>query len=410
MNQRIISLVIGLLTLAPFQMIAQNRLANTVFGLEMIQPNDWGLYGQTAFDRNRNQCGYIFFLPRDSEPTSEWDNSLSIIGRADGFVNSREGVLQSEKQRLSEKFDDLIVINESKRHLLTQATINGASYQIFTLSNYQHGIGYIASFSFRSNTEVIDTNVVKSFFESIKFFKPVPEYEDIDEEIAVTPEDPTLFFKKAKRRFGFYDLKGSIQDLNQAIELFPLYGEAYYLRGYVNLALGDTVEACRDFYSAIEEDYWGESELIDYCNSDAVLEALEDSGEEDIPYLEFDTNANHLAYIDSVRNHKYFIFSITGEPNQEELTYMDHVNHLAMLEYDQLDNLVRTETGILRLYAFSILCNKFSNQISREHKKILKSKEKVRVLSTMFHKSKMKPVKEIASMMYSIVDVNNKEN
>lgn len=387
-------------------MFAQAIYENSVFGFKMEIPENWQKYGSTEFDEIRNECNYIFLLPLKSERISKWDRSLSVIARGNGYANSLADVHLFERQRLHRELDDVNVIEETNQRLLIQTTINGSTYHILTLVNYQNGISYLVSFSYPLNEKEVDTVSVNSFFNKISFSPPKAIYDDLDAEINETPEDATLYFKKAQRKFGFHDFDGGKSDVDQAITIFPSYGEAYYLRGYIHLALGDTVEACRDFHSASAEDYLAEFELDDYCNTIRIANALE---EKDDLFDDFNPNANHIEYIDSIKEHNYIILYVRGEPNEEVKTYMNHLNHLFMLDYAPLDSLYKAETGILQLYAFGILCRKFPTQINNEHKKILKSKDEIMVLNREQKEPHAKPIKEIATMMYGIVSAMEEE-
>lgn len=402
------SILFFLLLFLTLQLFAQTY-ENNVFGFKIDKPENWEYYGSTEFDEIKNECNYKFFIPLKSERISEWDNSLSFIARGNGYANTLSDVHLFERQRLQRKFDDLIFIEETNNSFLTQATINDVRYNVFTLVNYHNGIGYISSFSFRSNQKDVDTASARSFFNRIRYSTTKVNYDDIDAEIKESPEDATLYFKKAQRKFNFHDAESGMEDVNKALDMFPFYGEAYYLRGYLNLALGDTVEACRDFYASISEDYEGESELIDYCNTRRISEALEKGRKESNPFEGFDPTANHIEFIDSLKLHKYIVLSISGEPNAEVITYMNQLNHLFMLEYKPLDSIYKAETGILQLYAFGIMCRKFPEQINNEHKKILKNTNKIMVLNGDQKEPHSVPVNEIASMMYGSIVVMKEE-
>ncbi|TNF48186.1 MAG: hypothetical protein EP305_06140 [Bacteroidetes bacterium] len=404
-----IKAIFSLLLFTTLRTSAQTIYENSVFGFKMEKPESWGYYGSTEFDERKNECYYMFFLPPKSERLSEWDNILSFIARGNGYANSLADVHLYERQRLHREFDDIEVIKETKNSLLTQTTINDIQYQILTLVNYQNGISYITSYSYQSNKQDVDTAAINAFFDSILFVQPKVNYDDIDLEINETPEDATLYFKKAQRKFSFHEVESGMENVNKALELFPFYGEAYYLRGYLNLALGDTVEACRDFHSSIAEDFAGESELMDYCNTRRISEALEEGRQKHNPFESFDPNANHLEYIDSIKNHEYVILSVRGEPNEQVINYMNQLNHLFMLEYEQLDSLYKAETGILQLYAFGIICRKFPQQINNDHKKILKNKEEIMVLNRDQKEPYPMYVKEIASMMYGSIEAMEEE-
>ncbi len=403
------SILFFFLLFLTLQLYGQTTYDNSMFGFKMDIPESWKYYGSTEFDESKNECNYIFFLPQKTERVSEWDNSLSFIARGNGYANSLADVHLFERQRLHREFKDLIVIEESNSYLLTQATINGLQYFILTLVNYKNGISYLASFSYQSSEKDVDTTSVSSFFTKISYSPPKVYYDDINAEINENPEDATLYFKKAQRKFDFHEIQSGMEDVNKALELLPLYGEAYYLRGYLHLALGDTVEACRDFHSSIAEDFAGESELMDYCNTRRISEALEESRQEHNPFERFDPNANHLEYIDSIKNHEYVILSVRGEPNEQVLNYMNQLNHLFMLEYDQLDSLYKAETGVLQLYAFGIICRKFPEQINNDHKKILKNKGGVMVLNRDKKEPHSVPIKEIASIMYGSIEAMEEE-
>lgn len=403
------SIVSFLLLFFTLQSIAQTTYENNVFGFKFEKPENWGLYGITEFDKSENECIYIFFLPPKSERISEWDNSLSFIAKGNGFANSLADVQLFERQRLHREVNDLEVIEESNGRILSKATINEVQYHILTLANYQNGISYLLSYSFQLKQKNIDTALVGSFFRTISYSIPIVNYDDIDAEINESPKDATLFFKKAQRKFNFHQKESAIADVNKAIEMLPFYGEAYYLRGYLNLALGDTVEACRDFHSSIAEDYAGESELMDYCNTRRISEALEERREVSNPFEGFDPNANHIEFVDSVKEHKYIILSVRGEPNEEVMTYMKQLNHLFMLDYEQLDSLYKAESGILQLYAFGIICRKFPEQINKDHKQILKNKDEIMVLKRDQKEPQSLFVKEIASNIYGSIEAMEEE-
>lgn len=400
------SILLYFLVFFSLQSNAQTSYENSIFGFTMEIPENWTFYGSTEFDKSINGCQYIFFLPQTTNRLSEWDHRLRFSATGNGYANSLEDVHLFEYQRLHRKFDEIKVIEETSNSLLTQVLINNVSYNILTLVNYQNGISYIASYSYQSNEENIDTSSIKLFFNEISYSSPSVDYDDIISEISKTPENATLYYKKAQRAFGFHDFETGIKDVNQALDLFSFYGEAYYLRAYLHLAIGDTIEACRDFHSANSNDYFTDFELDEYCNTRKIAKALE---EESSLFKDFDTSANHLAYIDSIKMHEYIFLSIDGKPNEKVLTYMDHLNHLFMLEFAQLDSIYKAETGILQLFSFGIICKKYPEQITDEQKQILKSKEDILVLESNQKTTHLMPVKEIAEMMYGIVKAIEKE-
>jgi tetratricopeptide (TPR) repeat protein len=406
MIKTIFSFLFLLSTLGSF---AQTTYENSVFGFKMEKPESWTYYGSTEFDKEKNECNYNFFLHQESERLSEWDNSLSFIARGNGYANSLADVHLFERQRLHGEFENLMVIKETENFLLVQTVINNDKYSILTLVNFQNGISYLVSFSYLRDEGNLKKASVEALFNSIEYFIPQVDFSDLDNQINEALDDATLYLKKAQREFDFHNFTGAIKDANQALDIFPFYGEAYYLRGYLHLAIGDTVEACRDFHSSIREDYDGENELIDYCNTRRISEALESGREEHNPFEDIDPNANHIEYIDSIKKHEYVILSFGGEPNEQVVAYMNQLNHLFMFEYEQLDSLFKAETGILQLYSFGIMCRKFPEQINTDHKKILKNKDGIMVLNRDQKEPHSIPIKEIASMMYKSIEALEEE-
>jgi len=118
--------------------------------------------------------------------------------------------------------------------------------------------------------------------------------------------------------------------------------------------------------------------------------------------LGFQANAqDDRSYIDSVRNHRYILFSWEGTPNREVSRYRNHINnHLSRLDYEVLDSLYHTETGILQFYAFIIICKKFPGKIDEDHKKMLKAKDQIMTLTGLETEPRMLPKKDIATTIY----------
>lgn len=392
-----------------FQTFAQKTYQNSVFGFSIEIPENWDFYGSNEFDSEKNECIYMFLLPSKSERVSEWDNSLSFIARGNGYANSLADVKLFELELLHQKFDDLKIVEETNSSLLTRATINNVQYNLLTLMNYQNGISYLASFSFQSNQENIDTSSVKSIFGSISYSAPLPVYDDIIADIEKTPEDATLYYKKALREFNFHNINDGMKDVNTALKIFPFYGEAIYLRGYLHLYLGDTVAACRNFNSSIAEYYLGENEVLEYCNTTKISEELEKREHRNNPFIDFSPEVNHIEYMDSLKKHEFLVLSVSGEANEQVMKYMRELSHLFMLDFEDLDSLYHTETGILQLYTFGIICEKFPDQINSDHKKILKSKNEIMVLTNEQNEPHLMPVKEIAANVYQNIEAHEEE-
>lgn len=397
----------------PIEIKKQNsseNFENSAFGFKMEKPENWSLHRSVENNIETFTCTYVFFLPISSERLSEWDNSVIISASGNGLHHSLANVKLAEQNWLESKFDDLKIIQESDRHLLVKATINDNPFYISTWFNYQNGISYVANFSYRVDESLTDKSVVETFFNNITYHVPIVEYADLEKRIQDDPEDATSYFNKANRAFHFHQYDIALTDVNQALNLFPFYGEAYYLRGYVNIALGDTVAACEDFESSISEDYAGESELMDYCNTRRISEARErEKRNENNPFKEFDPNANHLDYVDSVRNHNYFILSFNGKPNQEIISYVSHLNHLYALDFKQLDRIFTSEKGVLQLFALGIIIRKFPEKITKEHKKILKSTGQILVLTGNYDELQTIEIKKLASNLFEIIKIKEDE-
>lgn len=388
---------------------AQTVFENSLFGFKFEKPENWIFYGGTEFDYERNQCVYTFHAPPISNEGLESDNSISVVARADGYVQSVRDVYLLELQRLHREFDDLIVVLESDSSLIVQYTIQEIPYMMVVYVNYQHEISYLLNYSYPSNQDYFMRDEALNFFRSIEYYPSTKNFSDIDALISKDPEDASLYFSRASLKFCFHEFEASMSDINQALDILPFYGEAYYLRGYLHISLGDTVEACRDFESSANETYLGDMELIDYCNTPRILEALESSSEENNLFWDFDPNANHIEYVDSIKKHEFIILSIIGEPSEQVITYMNQMNHFFMLEYEQLDSIFQTETGILKLYSFGILCRKFPKQINKGHKKIFKNENEIMVLKRDQNDLQSIPIKEVASMMYKSIKALEEE-
>jgi len=383
-------------------LIAQSNIESTIFGFKTSIPESWNESSRIEFDSEENESSYNFFISPMGK--SELDNRLSIVARANGYANSLADVHLFERQRLHREYDNLMVIKETDNMLLVQTLINNEKYSILTLVNFQNGISYLVSFSYVNDEGNLKKASVEAFFNNIAFFVPQVDYSDLDNKINEAPEDAILYLKKAQRKFGFHNFEGGMTDCNELIKFFPMYGEAYYLRGYLHIALGDTISACRDFHASIKEDYAGEPELDEFCNTRRIAEALEEGREEDRnPFGDFDASANHLDYVDSIRKHEFIMLSFGGEPSPEIISNMGHINHLFALDFNQLDSIYMSETGIVKLYAFAIICVKFPKQINSEHKEILKSKGKIMVITRDQKNPHLMPAKEIASLMYQNV-------
>ncbi len=65
-------------------------------------------------------------------------------------------------------------------------------------------------------------------------------------------ESHEAFFLRGYAKLGLGDLLGAKEDLSQAIELNPVYTEAFHYRGIVNAELGNYEDAVSDFTEAID--------------------------------------------------------------------------------------------------------------------------------------------------------------
>ncbi len=74
---------------------------------------------------------------------------------------------------------------------------------------------------------------------------------DFDIYLELETKDARAYVNRAGTRFPF-DMQGSVDDCNKALELEPNNINAYFLRGLALYELGKKEEACNDFYKAID--------------------------------------------------------------------------------------------------------------------------------------------------------------
>jgi tetratricopeptide (TPR) repeat protein len=385
---------------------AQVKIVNNTFGIEFSIPENWRINDSSEFSEVSTECIYSL-VPKDAIVGERFVAPIiTVKAKANGYTQSLQDVMLFQKQRLYRDYKDLVIVSESDSSLRVSVKKNGIISDIIFVYYYQNEIGYIVSF--QSVDSFIESGkiILKELSKKMKFVTPIVQFNDLDKRIKENPEDATLYLQKAQREFDFHKYNNSLSSCDSAIEIFPL-GEAYYLRGYVNLAMGDTLAACKDFYSSSRHDYECEFEIIDFCNTKKMAEAIE--GEQESQFLNFDENANHYAYIDSVKQHEYMIMSIHGEPSAKDYIYINQLNHLYMLDYKQLDSLLIFETGIIQMYALGIISTKYSDKLTNEHKKSVNSVEKIQVLTSSAKDPISMTMKEISKRIMGGVELQKDE-
>ncbi len=74
--------------------------------------------------------------------------------------------------------------------------------------------------------------------------------------IAMQPDDSIAYIERAKtKQYYRQDYTGAIKDLDKAVKIAPEYGEAYYLRGYMNKLTGNFKQAKVDYNMALKLGY-----------------------------------------------------------------------------------------------------------------------------------------------------------
>lgn len=375
---------------------------NADFGFKMSIPTDLELTGSIPFDYTDYEATYTFLLsPVSDDMTNNgmrWDNGVILVARANGRVHNLQEVMEQERKRLN-RYDNLAIEEEGVDRFVYVAEIGGKDYKLLALFKYENGIGYTATYSNRTAEFDKNKNGLESFFERMEFFVPEVNYQDLEGKLAREPDNLLMHEEMGTRAFHFHQYERAREEYTAVLEEAPFFGDIYYMRAWSNLALGDTVRACRDFKASIANDYLGESELVEFCqgvDTEYRDERLHDTEE----LMAIDESADHSRYIDSVRQHKYLLISFSNTPSDEMRAYIRHVNHLFRLDYATLDSLCLNETGVLQLYAFGIFCNKFPDRITKKHKRILKSREQVPVMTSRQEEPEMVDLSEISKKMY----------
>ena len=70
--------------------------------------------------------------------------------------------------------------------------------------------------------------------------------------VQVNSQDPKFYIKRGESRFESGDVKGAMEDFNQALRLNPNLGEAYVNRGVALALSGDKKGAITDLQKASE--------------------------------------------------------------------------------------------------------------------------------------------------------------
>lgn len=399
-----------LVTLSAFSLSAQTVYENPFFGFKFKTSQDWRKVELIELDTLENKCSYTFRLSNNDRVISALDNRIVIRAQADGFANSIAEVHLLERQSLHRRYRDLSVVRESEKELLVEASIEGEKYNILTLVEYRNGIGYIVSYSYPLEKPHAEQISLEAFMSNIDFTEPKVSYEDLHHKIRANPEDSTLLFIKAKRKFDFHNFKEALDEFSFLISKNPNYGKAYYYRGHSYLILGKKLEACMDFDVSYTLSHLGGFDFSEHCNTREISEALRKKhAPKANPFQEVNPNANPLLYVDSIKNHKYILMSSQGPPSKEVVAYVNQLNYLFELGFSQLDSIYSHEKGILQLYSFGAICTKYPDKINRKHKEMLKIKGETMVLNRDQKDPYLKPTKEIASMMYDVVESIEKE-
>lgn len=311
------------------------------------------------------------------------------------------------KQKLADRFPEIDFFEDDDSTFSAYLTINNKPYVLYYCFNFVNGVGYVSNYSNSRNLFTQeDKKRVKSLFQSIDFFIPEVDYSEIDQLILEDPEDATLHYDKAKRAFDYRNLELCLTECTAAIDLFPFYGEAFYLRAKVHLYLNDTLNACRDFSAALSEDFYSEE---NFPNFDRICENVDVWGEPEPLFPEFDENADHFAYVDSVSQHPYVITGGSSEPSDELKDQMEQVTHFYFLDYNQLNQAFADGNDIVKLYSFGLIVHRFPGQLNKEHKKLLKSKNLVDVYHGYDDGIQEQKVSDLAKEIYAFMSYQKKE-
>lgn len=76
--------------------------------------------------------------------------------------------------------------------------------------------------------------------------------EEYDQALKLRPDFAEVYYKRGISRYKLGDLKGAILDYSQAISLNPNYAGVYNHRGFARHDLGDLSGAIRDFNQALK--------------------------------------------------------------------------------------------------------------------------------------------------------------
>ncbi|NJL81594.1 MAG: tetratricopeptide repeat protein [Richelia sp. RM2_1_2] len=70
--------------------------------------------------------------------------------------------------------------------------------------------------------------------------------------LAQAKENAEFYYNRGSARANSGDIKGGIEDYNQALKINPNYAEAYNSRGYARASSGDIKGATEDFNQALK--------------------------------------------------------------------------------------------------------------------------------------------------------------
>lgn len=104
--------------------------------------------------------------------------------------------------------------------------------------------------------------------QSIQYFSPIVDYSNFDKKIAEFPFESSNYFEKGKKEIINHDIYNGLKNINKSIYLNPLYTnyEAYYLKAFLMLELGDTIAAAENFMLSDCNGGLGQGELSEFCS------------------------------------------------------------------------------------------------------------------------------------------------
>lgn len=116
-------------------------------------------------------------------------------------------------------------------------------------------------------------------------------------------------------------------------------------------------------------------------------------------------NFSNLKYIDTLKKYNCIIERIDGELNEIETTIGTAYSNIYRLDYLTIDSLFFAEEGIIKLYSFLILCDKYPDKVDEKYSTILENNNLTNIYSRDKFPYPTRPTKIIAQKIK-----NNSQN